>query len=103
MIGTGTYVGLIGKVEGDLFIRRLQVLAVAAPGSRECDNDVFCRILCSMSMMLDTQTQLLILTRATSSNVCVSNTLNAGAGGGLIFDLTPELSVTLADVITFAH
>lgn len=39
-----------------------------------------------------------LLTRATSSNVCASRTLKAGGGGCLIFDLTPELSVTLRNI-----
>lgn len=88
-------VGFALEVDRDLLVRRLQALAVAAPGSGEGDQSVLCRVLDDELELGSIMKESTKLTSAMSSKVWESRTSKAGAGGGLIFDLTPDFSVTL--------
>ena len=60
LLGIGVDLGNLNvlggcKDTGELLVDGSKVLAVATPGSREGDNDVFCRVLCNMKMTMGTQ------------------------------------------------
>lgn len=88
------------RVVSTLFVRRLQVLAVAAPRRSERDNCIMIFVLLRIQVRNGTiRSGAKPLTRTTSSNVWASRTTTAGGGGGLMFDLIPDFFVILENAV----